>query len=654
MIKRSISLLFFLMMFCGSVVAQNGADASFGTVPDSLFAEDQYPSNPDAPFLYSLKDLDISFEEDDQSIIAVLKYHVRVKIFDASVKEAAVVGIPYYFDNNIEQVTDIRGVTHQNKQVKVPLSLERIRTININSRYNLKEFTMPAVKDGSVIEYAYTVRRRYIEELPDFYLAHQVPTSRAQVSITYPTYLRYKAVPSNFSKELHHTVTELDSSNVPKIFTYPQPDPRIRETWTATEIPAVTKEAFISSLDDYRSRIKFQLSAFGIPRQTLENSWDFVVAEIRRKQEILAEINKNKQAFNIGRQIANAVESEEAVQDSIFRYVNTNASFSGGKAPFSTVDDRKVLSGEPSDQAAINQTLAAMLKGAGIDAHPVLISTRESGMINTSFPSFFEFNGQLVHSVINGNSYFMDASFSHSQPNLIPVDTYNETGLLLKAESYEWVAVEPAKSTFDIEITMDATLNSRGTLSGSVTSANTGYPAQQIRQQNANGQSTSQIIKKSIFDGYTNVSLAEVNITNTYNYDQPVTLFTDFQLPDYAVSFSNGLEFRPMVVGYLSTNPFSESDRELPVTLDAPENLDLSYTITLPDGYSVKQKPQDRIIQLPGATFEEQYMVEGQTIHYEFHIDISRKQFSPDLYPRLLNLYKRWVDLSNGTWLIER
>lgn len=654
MIKRLTVCLFLCTFAVSGVWGQATPQPGFNTIPDSLFDEARYSANSDAPFLYSLKKLDVTFEENEQSIVAVLKYHVRVKIFDASVQEASVVGIPYYFENNIERVSDIRAVTWQSPDEKIPLSPDRIRTINVNSRYNVKEFTMPAVQDGSVIEYAYTIRRRYIEELPDFYLSHQVSTARAEVSITYPKYLRYKAVPENFAGGLKHEFTQIDTSDAPKIFTYPQPEPIIKETWRATNIPAVQKETYISSLDDYRSKIKFQLSEFGIPRQTLENSWDYVVAEIRRKQEILPKIAANEKAEAIGREIADAFESKKAVQDSIFRFINKNANFSGSKSPFSEVKDEAVLSGTPSDQAAINQTLIAMLKGANIEAHPALISTRESGQINTSFPSFFEFNGQLVYSKIDDKTYFMDASFPHSRPNLIPVDTYNETALLLKPEGYDWVAVEPEKSTFAIQINMDATLNRNGTLAGSVTSLNEGYPAKLIRQQRGNGQTPSQVIAQAVFDGYANAELTQPAISNISSFDEPVELSADFTLPDYAVSFANGLEFRPMVVGYLMSNPFSENQRELPVTLDAPEKLDLQYTITLPDGYSVERKPQNRVVQLPGATFEERYEVKGQIIKYEYHIDISRKQFSPDLYPRLLNLYERWVNLSNSTWLIER
>ncbi len=642
------------MLLSGSAGAQTSAETAVGTVPDSLFAEAQYPADPDVPFLYSSKKLDITFEEDDQSIVAVLKYHVRVKVFDSSIKEAAVVGIPYYFEDNIEQVSDIRGYTHQSTDDKVPLNVENVRTININSRYNIKEFTMPAVQNGSVIEYAYTVRRRYIEELPDFYLAHQVPTERAEVSVTYPKYLRYKAVKQNFDGRLNHDITTFSGrSDVPKIFTFPQPEPIIKESWSALNIPAVQKENYITSLDDYRGKIKFQLSEFGIPRQTLENSWDFVVAEIRRKQQLNERINSNRQAHELGRSISRTLSDKKAIQDSIFQYLNRTSNYSGSKAPFSSADDGGVLQGEPSDQAAINQTFVAMLRGGGIDAHPMLISSRESGRINRSFPSFFQFNGQLVYSEIDGQSYFMDASFPYSRPNLIPVEMYSESGLLLKPGGYRWLDINPAESAFAISVDIDAELDRRGALSGSLQAKTAGYPARQVRKLLAEGASNSQVIKNAVLDGYANADLTNTKLDKVGAAEGPIELSADFSLDNYAVSFTGGLEYSPMVVGFLTRNPFDDEERELPVTLDAPERLDLTYTIRIPEGMEVAGRPEDRTVRLPGAMLKETYDLEQNVLRYEFHIDISRKQFSADLYPRLLNLYNRWVQLSNNRWRIN-
>ncbi|MDZ7715886.1 MAG: DUF3857 domain-containing protein [Balneolaceae bacterium] len=649
-----LALCFYLLPVASNAQVLESDSLEFGTVPDSLFSMQEYGEDPSAPFVYMLKEADIRFENDDRSIIAVLDYYVRIKIFDASVQQASVVAIPYYFERGIEEIQNIRAITHSPEGQKTTLAKSNVRTININSRYNVKEFTMPNVEDGSVLEYAYQIRRRYIEELPDFFLAHQAPTALAKASITYPHYLRYDVIPVDFDGRLQNQSQRIDTSSVKKIFTVPQPDPILKETWVAKNVPAIKEEAYISSIDDYRGKLKFKLSEFGNPRQKLENSWDFVVAELRRNQNVLEKIAGYTQAKALGRDIAQEFKNKEAIQDSIFRHLNSSMNYNGSRSPFSNVSDKQVLNGNLADQAAINQTLLAMLRGAGIEAYPMLISTREFGQIDRSFPSFFQFNGQLVYSEINKQPYFMDASFAYSQPNLIPITTYNENGLMLKEEDYQWKEITPLKSKFDISITIDARLDEEGNLSGSISSESSGYPAQVIREKYSNGQRANNIIREAIFDGYSNIELRGQELNNLQDYENPVVMNTEFMLPNYATSFSDGLELRPMVVGYLMSNPFNEGNRDLPVTLDAPEKLDLVYNIQLPDGFTFDEGAENRSIQLPGASFTESYDTDGKTLRYEFHIDISKKQFEPEVYPQLLDLYERWVRLSNGKWLIKR
>jgi len=639
--------------FGQSHITEDGV-TEFGNIPDSLYEMQQYKQDPSAPYVYTLKEVDIHFEEDNRSIIAVLNYHVRIKVFDASARQVSVVAIPYYFEQNIEEIKNIRGVTYSGNGNITKLTEDQIRTININSRYNVKEFNMPEVEDGSILEYSYQIRRRYIEELPDFFLTHQAPTLLARASITYPHYLRYDVIPVDYDGTIHHETQEIDTSSVTKIFTIPQPDPIIKEIWSARNVPALEEEAYISSIDDYRGKMKFKLSEFGNPRQKLENSWDFVVAELRRNQNITEKISENEKAAEIGRSIGREFNNLKEVQDSIFNYVNKTAVYNGSNSPFSEKSDEEVLSGELANQAAINQTLTAMLKGAEIEAYPVLISTREFGQIDRSFPSLFQFNGQLVYSHINGKSYFMDASFAYSQPNLIPVTTYNEMGLLLRPKSYEWKDIAPLKSKFHIDISVDAALDSQGNLSGEITSQSSGYPAQLVREKFSSGKDDASIIREAVFDGYNEVELSDASLSDLYDYDKPIGMNARFLLENYATSFSDGLEFRPMVVGFLMSNPFNEGDRDLPVTLDAPEKLNLVYQIRIPEGYAFKKGVENRSIQLPGASFKESYQVEARTIRYEFNINISQKRFEPDVYPQLLDLYERWVDLSTGKWLIKK
>lgn len=653
--RFSILAVVFMAAAVGNLSAQQFQDAKFGLIPDSLYklsAPEQYP---DTPYMITNKEMDVSFREEGGSIIAVMDNHVRLKVFDKSAREASIVALPYYFADNMERISDIRGWTHLPSGKRIALQQQDIRTVNINSRYNVKEFAMPSVSKGAILEYRYTIKRRYIEELPAFFLSHSVPTSSAKLTITYPGYMRYKPFVENYKGRLANDFVYTDTSSVPKIFTIPQPAPIVTERWMARDIGPTKKVPYITTIDDYRAKIKFLMNEFGIPRQTLENSWEVVVAKLRRKTNPLKEIGTYSFARAKGDSIAEVHNSasREAVQDRIFRYLNERVNFSGAHSPFSTANDSAVLKGEPSDQAAINQTLAAMLRGAGIEAHPVLLSSRQSGQINKDIPIFYQFNAQIVRSKINGRTFLMDASYPHSEPGLIPVDMYNSPGLLLKGDSFRWIDINPQKSRFDIAVNVDANLQTDGTLEGSVRVRESGYPVQRFRHQRADGRSGVNIIKRTLFNGYSKLKLDSVQVENADSYNRPLEIRARFEIEDYAASFSDGLEYRPMILGYRRQNPFEDKQRDLPVTLDAPEKLQLSYSISLPSGYTAELKGRDQTVQFEGASFRESYDQTGQKLNYEFQIDIRDHKFSTDLFPPLYELYERWAVLSNTRWLIR-
>ncbi|MDX1671557.1 MAG: DUF3857 domain-containing protein [Balneolaceae bacterium] len=653
--------LYILVILCvllpvGATAQQTGElpEASFGSVPDSLLAMERYRPQPGAPYIIAHKEVDISFRQEDQSIVALLDYYVRIKIFNGEAKQASVVAVPYYFDNEIEQVLDIRGYTHLPGGGRHALDQNAIRTINLNARYNVKEFTMPAIEDGAVLEYAYTIERKYIEELPDFYIAHRVPTALARASISYPRYLRYEVDLFDYNGKVEHLTEQVDTSSVPKVFSIPQPEPVLREHWIARQVPAVEEEAYITNLDDFRGKLKFKLDEFGLPRQKLENSWELVVAQIRQTRSPLKRARESKQAREMGRSIAEAFASKKEAQDSVYRYLNSRMRFNESKQAFSEQPADSVLGGALADQAAINQTLLAMLQGAGIEAWPLLISTRQFGRINRSFPSYFQFNGLLVYSQIDGESYFMDASFPQSHPSLIPVSTYNETGLVLKPDSYEWVEISPDRSLFSIHIDLKGALTPDGDLEGSIHSESAGYPAQLIRQRKAAGEPENKIIRDALFDRYSDIQITRTRIENLDHYGRPVRIEADFVIEQYATSFRDGLEFQPLVVGSLPSNPFHEGTRRFPITLDAPEELELHFEIAIPRGFQVERGLESQQLEIRGARLQERYRSEGRTISYEYNIELSRKNFEPSLYPQLLDLYERWVTLSNMSWLIKR
>ena len=569
--------------------------------------------------------------------------------------EAGLIGIPFYFKDGIETISNLEAITHQPDGSQVRFDVETTRTVDLNSRYKIIEFEMPEVQQGSIIEYKYTLERRYIEELPNFYLAHRVPTQEAKLYFRNSDFIRYDAVPLHVEDfELQYEEHRVDTSNVPLLFTLPRPDPVYIQEWEAEDIPAVDVSSYISSIDDIRAQIKFQISEFGIPRQPLENSWEFVAAQLLRNRNPYEKIEPYDTLEQMGGEIASSLNSLTTAQDSIYQVVNSSAQFNGVNSVFADGSLTHVLEGEPASQAEINLVLLSMLRGAGIDAKPMLLSGREFGQINKSFPSVFQFNRLLVISEIDGKQYFMDASFPVSLPNLIPIESFNSQGMALTQESYEWIDILPEQSLFDLDIDIEASLSTNGTLSGTLTAQTRGYPSQNIREELESGTPVPEIIKQTFFEVYSDAEMSSGSLEINPQNRNVVDVVTDFKIPNYAASFRDGIEFRPMIVGYLFRNPFESTQRRVPITLDAPEKLSIHYTVDLPDGFVVDEMGETHATSLQGAALREEYISEGNTVEYSFDIDISRKEFPADVYSQLRRIYERWVFLSNETWFIEQ
>ena len=627
----------------------------FGSIPNSQFTES---SDHSYPFEYLLKESSIRTAERPTGIVAIIDNLVRIRVLSddqLEQAEAGLIGIPFYFKDGIETISNLEAITHQPDGSQVRFDVETTRTVDLNSRYKIIEFEMPEVQQGSIIEYKYTLERRYIEELPNFYLAHRVPTQEAKLYFRNSDFIRYDAVPLHVEDfELQYEEHRVDTSNVPLLFTLPRPDPVYIQEWEAEDIPAVDVSSYISSIDDIRAQIKFQISEFGIPRQPLENSWEIVAAQLLRNRNPYEKIEPYDTLEQMGGEIASSLNSLTTAQDSIYQVVNSSAQFNGVNSVFADGSLTHVLEGEPASQAEINLVLLSMLRGAGIDAKPMLLSGREFGQINKSFPSVFQFNRLLVISEIDGKQYFMDASFPVSLPNLIPIESFNSQGMALTQESYEWIDILPEQSLFDLDIDIEASLSTNGTLSGTLTAQTRGYPSQNIREELESGTPVPEIIKQTFFEVYSDAEMSSGSLEINPQNRNVVDVVTDFKIPNYAASFRDGIEFRPMIVGYLFRNPFESTQRRVPITLDAPEKLSIHYTVDLPDGFVVDEMGETHATSLQGAALREEYISEGNTVEYSFDIDISRKEFPADVYSQLRRIYERWVFLSNETWFIEQ
>lgn len=624
----------------------------YGEIPDSLLQMNQYPGNPGLDYFFAYKGLSIDFSLKKNSLVAYLTYLVRIKVLKQDGVKASVVDIPYYFQNDIEKVTSIEGHTIHPNGSRINLDSTKIRTIGVNNRYKLKEFQLPDVHPGSILEYRYTIRRRYIEELPEFYFMNTRPTMLSVIRLVNSKYIRYDATPVNMKHPPRHIEQKIDTVKAPNIFTRPEGEPILVDYWYMKNIPGLREEPYITSLNDYRWKMKFAWKSFGNPRQIIEKGWDIVVAELRLNHGFLKNMGKYSRLDSLGKTFRR-ISDPVTRMDSVFRYVNNHVTYNGSEAVLSKARLDSVIKGKPADQAAINQALIAVLRGAGIQADPLLTATRKQGRILSDYPSIFQFNVMMVYAKAGDETRFMDATHRHSVPGLLPLGTIGGRGLVVEPHSYKWVGINPQTSRFEMDAKLKASLDTDGDLEGQVTAKHYGYLAQKIRDQLQTDLKPSEIVHQDLFGHYTGVTFSSIHFDSVKAYGKPVVVTAHFKIPNYAISYQSGLEYSPLIIGYKMENPFGGS-RQLPVTLSAPEKLNVSYNVQIPRSYTLKRSNRNTNMNIPGARLGFDYKVNSRNLDYNLHVAVLRTDFGQDLFPQLINLYDKWVELSRTRLFIRK
>ena len=62
------------------------------------------------------------------------------------------------------------------------------------------------------------------------------------------------------------------------------------------------------------------------------------------------------------------------------------------------------------NSATVNFALISLLRYMGLEAWPLLISTRSNGPIFKDFPLVYQFNHAICHVKVNGKEYILDAT----------------------------------------------------------------------------------------------------------------------------------------------------------------------------------------------------------------------------------------------------
>lgn len=567
----------------------------------------------------------------------IFERHTRIKILKPEGTSWADVEIMLYRTGSAsENISGLKAVTYNlenGKMVKTEMDKDAVFQEKVNKNFNLKKFTLPNVKVGSVIEYTYKHNSDFYWNFPNWQFQYKIPSRLTE----------YRAfIPNFFVMERYmqgYLVPQYDMKDVPQ-GNYEDK----RHRWVIENVPAFKPEPFMTSESDYVSKINFALAYTdfpGQPRKEIMGTWTRLVGTFMGSEAFGGAITGNNFLKKKVEELTAGVTDPEKKLQLIFDYVKNSVKWNdicdAEAYPLKEVFEKKM--GSSGD---INIALASMLDKAGFVVDAVLLSTRDHGFIRKQAPMESQINYVVCSVKLNDKRIFLDATEKFTPLNVLPERCLNGQGILILSQSktFEWINLEAASKSKTV-ITSNFTLNSSGELKGEITFTRSGYDAHRSRQKFSGGQDA--YVKDLIGSKLWEIDKSEFQTMEEAEGAAKET--HELTITDQATASGDFIYLNPLMGLMLKDNPFKMDERLYPVDFGSPFEKSVLSKITIPEGYTIDEQPQNRMIALPNGQGKYVYSITvfGNVITCTSLFTLNKALFSQNDYPVLREFYTQVV-----------
>ncbi|GGG32774.1 DUF3857 domain-containing protein [Bizionia arctica] len=656
--------LFALVLTLQITVAQ---DYKFGKISKEELEEKQHQLEPNAnaAILYSSQKISFNFEQ-DKGFVQYNEIHQRIKIYNKEGYEYATKKVRLYDESSDtkDALTGFKAYTYNLVEGDIDdtkLSKDGIFEEKTSSYWRQTKFTMPNIKDGSIIEFRYTIvsPRLAIEDIP---FQELIPINKIDFRVETPEYFRYSTLLN--SKASYYP--KLNESQYYKnvSFSYRKlPEPGMRGTSkselvsfkrdvqfnvvesNSVNIPSLVDEIYVDNLSNYQARLIMELSSIQYPDTPYENlstTWEVVTKTIYESSYFGDQLNKTGYfGDDLSTATAGATNPEEQIYN-VFNFVKTKVKWNGIHSYYTDLGVRQAYKQGVGNVADINLILIAMLRDAGLDANPVLVSTKDNGI--PVFPTRNGFN-YVICAVNSGQSIILlDASKSFTSLNVLPVKVLNWRGRLVRNDgSSDWIDLSVQKASKEV-ISLNIKLNTDLSATGKIRNQYTDYKALEYR--NSFESFSQDDLIKDIESKNGNLLVSNIEVSDMKTPVKPVQVSYEYELDDALEEIGENYYFSPLLFLKLKESPFKLQTRNYPIDLNFPTSRKYMVNILLPEGFEVESLPANEKLQYNNTEGEFTYLIKenGAMLQLVITLDLNNTLILPPNYEQFKQFFELLVN----------
>ncbi len=646
-----------LPMFCVISVlafAQNQSEfTKFGKITAAHLQTKVYPidSSANAVVLSDIGDAAIVGNSKGWFSISIKKHKV-VHILSKNGYDEANIEIPLHFNDGAEeQLENVKAVTYNlqdGKVVETKLEKAQIFKEKINDRTTLRKFTMPNIKEGSIIEIEYTFTSEFIWNLdPWVFQDYGAPTIWSEFIFSVPEFFSYSflsrgyhAISINERKDRKENFTVRNTQGAGATETYPFSAGVTEYRWAMKDVPQLKTEPFTFTAHNHISRIEFELISNNYPLEikNYRTSWATLVKTMLESENFGKDLGSNNNWLGDDIKFASstAVSGIEKAQK-IYAYVRDNFTTTSRGGKYLSQPLKNVLKTKKGTVADVNLLLTAMLRYAGIEANPVMLSTTEHGYTMDSYPMESNYNYIIVEGKADGKTFYLDATEPLMGFNKLQPFCYNGHARVISEENRPvYFAADSLKETQNTFLLIAN--DEKGAWVGSMTQT-AGYNASYHIREDVKEKGREEFFKKVEKDFGIDAKISEPFIDSLKHYDLPVRL-------RYTVNINHGgeeiLYINPMFGEGYKKNPFTSAQRYYSVEMPSTSDETFVMNMEVPKGYVVDELPKQMLAKFDeeGKTyFEYRISHSGDIISFRCRVKVDRALFMPEEYENLREFF---------------
>ncbi|QYJ67157.1 transglutaminase-like domain-containing protein [Flavobacterium litorale] len=650
-----ILLPYLLLLYSTIGIAQ---EFKLGAVTADELHEKAHPQYPDAAAAILYKKGTTTFEvRSAMGWITITEVVVRLKIYNKLGYDSATIQIPYYDWNSIQEEVVISDAYTYNilggNIEKTKLEEEGIFIEEITERSKVKKLVMPNIKEGSVIEYKYIIKSPRIGLLPAWYFQYDIPAKTIAYDVWLPQFLVYNRIlnqsGANIAEERDTRKKEISFGIYTTVYS------ETAKFYKAENVPPYKEESYVDNILNYLPFVKHELSGYkslrGLKREYATN-WSSIAmllendvtfgGQLRHTEYFKKDIDSLFATDNVGDNKLTA----------IYNYVKNRMTWNESYGYDCIMGTEYAYENKTGNVGEINLMLVAMLRYAGYNAYPVLLSTRSNGI--ATFQSLQSYNYVVVGLESIGRLTLLDATSKESPPGLLPIRALNGYGRMIKNE-YETkqVSLVPTVTSTD-NITVVANLSADGNITGQARKQYAKYNAYRFRRTHLAENEDTRIAE--IETNLNNIELFDYKLTGKEEYANPVVERFSFESTMATDVIGNKIYLSPMLFYTVTENPFTEENRVYPIDFGYPRSDRFSISITIPDGYILETLPESaRLVLEDGiCTFNFNVAQKGRQIQIVVLYGINTASIQPKHYQKLKVFFSDMIKKQNEKIVLKK